>query len=203
MEERGPGAMQGISLTQEALNTHGARALRLLETYWRSLPVQGTLAPWTEVDPGAIQDALEYAFMAVRVGRRHARIRVAGGAVGGPLGTPLTGLSLSALIQPEARPGFDADIADCFQRRCGLDLTLRAERQSLGFPISARLVLYPLGNGPEDVSHFLGGFVVTGPTGPAPCRFNVMARQYITRPKPRSRFLHTGHCHLRLVVSNQ
>lgn len=190
------------SLTQEALNTHGARALRILTEYWQALPGGHGLPHWNSVDPGAIQDALEYAFLADRLGQRHARFRVAGGAVSGLIGRDLAGLLLSVLVHPGSRAGFDAALADSFAHRSGLDLTLGTSGPDHRPQVTARMVLFPLRDDAGRVTRVLGGLAAGGATGPAPCRFVLKdAPRDITRravPAP----IMPGSGRLRLVVNN-
>ncbi|WP_439122972.1 PAS domain-containing protein [Marivita sp.] len=192
--------MHITSLTQEALKHHGARALGILGTYWTGLATQGDAPLWSDIDPAHIQDALEYAFMADRVGRTHARLRIAGGTISAELGQDCHGLPLSMLLMPGARHEFGAALATCFDTRTALDLTLSKRRNSTNPPIPARMVLYPLRNDSDAVTRLLGGLAAFGDTGSSPCQFDLTD----IRGTPLTRKGHrpTYKDHLRLVVNN-
>lgn len=190
------------SMTQETLRHHAARALRILETYWHGLAVGGGVPHWSAIDPGAIQDALEYAFLADRLGRAHARLRVAGGSVTGLFGGELTGMPLSTLLNPTSRKEFDAALAGCFKRRSGLDLMLCTSGKGGRPLVAARMVLYPLRDDQGRVTQILGGLAPTDDTGPAPCRFDLTGICEIETTARRAFRPLPAKGHLRLVVSN-
>ena len=160
--------MQGMSLIDEALRLHGDRALQVLDAYWRGLSAHGGVPHWSDVDPAAIQDALEYAFLADRLGQSHARLRVAGGAVAQLLGGTATGRPLSVFLSPDARPGFDAALGRCFAVGMPLALSLSASRHG----VTGRMALYPLSGERGRVSQLLGGLVVSGKPWSVPVRFD-------------------------------
>lgn len=160
--------MQGMSLIDETLRVHGDRALRRLAAYWHGLAAQDALPHWSAVDPAAIQDALEYAFLAERLGQSHARLRVAGGSVAQLFGQEATGRPLSGLLSPKARPVFDAAMRRCFILGTPLALAVGSSRRA----VTGRMALYPLRGDRGRVTQLLGGLVVSGDPGPAPVRFD-------------------------------
>jgi hypothetical protein len=164
----GADVMQGMSLIDETLRLHGDRALRTLVAYWHGLAAQGNPPHWSEVDPAAIQDALEYAFLADRLGHSHARLRVAGGSVVQLFGQEATGRPLSGLLSPEARPAFDAVMRRCFAVGRPLALRLGASRRD----VTGCMVLFPLRGDRGGVTQLLGALVMSGTPGPAPVRFD-------------------------------
>lgn len=189
-------------LIQESLKQHGHRALRLIDGYWHSHASSGTLPRRADIDPGAIQDALEFAFIADRVGACHARMRVAGGAIGGVFGGDAAGLPLSAFLNHGSRATFDAALARCFDQQHVLEIAMTPKPGGAKTNGSATLRLYPLGDGHGTVRHLLGAFAASGPMTRAPLRFDIMGLQEIRwtarsdhrRPAPAR--------HLRLVIDN-
>jgi len=190
--------MQCISLTRETLRLHGHRALQLLDEYWHGLALRGGVPHWSAVDPKAFQDALEYAFMADCVGKPHARLRVAGGAVSSVVGGDLRGLPLSVFFGPRVRPRFQAALAQVIKGGCPADLTLSAPQAGA----TGRMVLYPLVDDQGQVTQVLGGLIVGGDAGPAPRRYNIdHIRHGATPQRPRPAPALRGPA-LRLVVDN-
>ncbi len=140
------------SLTQQTLNRHAARALDILDRYWKDLSRDSDIPLWSMVDPGAFQDALDHAFLAERYGRCHARIRVAGGAVADMCGTDCDGLPLSLWIRQDYRAAFNDALQRCCEHRHAVALELVAD-----IDICARMVLYPLRDTTGRVTQILGG----------------------------------------------
>lgn len=189
-------------LVEERLKQHGHRALQELDSYWHGLAARGELPKRAEVDPAAIQDALEFAFIADRVGRSHARFRVAGGAIGGVVGTEVAGLPLSTLLHHGSRATLDAALARCFEDRLLLELTLGTHWDRSGQAATATLRLYPLLDARGEVGHLLGAFVATSGGGNLPCRFDItdVLETPWTNRTNSARPRQTGH--LRLVIDN-
>ncbi|WP_299789500.1 PAS domain-containing protein [uncultured Marivita sp.] len=189
-------------LVEERLKQHGHRALQELDSYWHGLAVRGDLPKRAEVDPAAIQDALEFAFIADRVGRSHARFRVAGGAISGVVGTEVAGLPLSTLLHHGSRATLDAALARCFAGRLLLELTLGTRPDRTGQTATATLRLYPLLGARGEVGHLLGAFVATSGGGNHLSRFDVtdMRETPWTNCTVPARPRQTGH--LRLVIDN-
>jgi hypothetical protein len=189
-------------LVEERLKQHGHRALQELDRYWHGLAARGDLPKRAQVDPAAIQDALEFAFIADRVGRSHARFRVAGGAISGMMGTEVAGLPLSTLLHHGSRATFEATLARCFADRLLLDLTLCTRPDRAGQITTATLRLYPLLDAQDEVGHLLGAFVASSGGGNHPSRFDVddvRETRWANRTAP-ARPHQTGH--LRLVIDN-
>lgn len=188
--------MIGNPLTDMRLRLHGAQALRTIESYWTGLACGGHLPRRSQIDPAAIQDALEYAFLADRIGACHARLRVAGGAVAQVFGEDVAGVLLSMILTPSARSRFDAGLRDCFETGQSLEIELCASRRS----ITARMTLYPLCNEEARVMHLLGCLVVSGAGPEAPVRFDDVT--IVARDRPKRMRCETPRPRLRLVVDN-
>ncbi|MCR9107942.1 PAS domain-containing protein [Marivita sp. XM-24bin2] len=144
------------SLLQETLNRHGARALELLQTYWFELTSHGDIPLWSDVDPRAIQDALEHAFLAERFGCRDARLRIAGGGVQRILGQHVLGGPFSLALDPGSRPRLYSALETCGHHRAPCEIDLRSAESGAPHTAKARLMIYPLRDTDGHVSHFLG-----------------------------------------------
>ncbi|MFA8384141.1 MAG: PAS domain-containing protein [Pelagibaca sp.] len=182
------------SLTQHVLNRHAARALGLLDAYWRGLAAQGDVPLWSQVDPADIQDALDHAFLAERFGQCHARIRVAGGAVEGLAGQSCPGLPLSLLIRASDRAAFIDAVSNCCTTSYPLEIALTSCPDAANGDVSARMVLYPLRDTTGRVTQFLGGLAPVGDAIETPGQFGMA--KVSARPAPARR------SQLRLVVDN-
>jgi len=167
----GADRMHNGSLVAERTKQHGARALRILDAYWHSLAARGGVPRRAAIDPGAIQDALEYAFLVDRVGPHHARVRITGGAVNGILGADLVGMPLSVFLTPEARVEFDDVLARCFDQSAMLSLTL------VKTDAVAQMHLYPLLDHKGRIAHLLGGIVAEGGAASGARRFDLAETQ--------------------------
>lgn len=153
--------MKISSLLQETLNRHGAQALQLLQTYWIELTSHGDIPLWSDVNPGAIQDALEYAFLAERLGCRDARLRIAGGGVQRMFGPDVIGKRLSRALHPVARLRLYFAFETCVHQRTPCDIDLNCAEPFAPHRGHARLVIYPLRDADGSVSHFLGAVTET------------------------------------------
>ena len=182
------------TLTQHVLNRHAARALAILDAYWRGLAAQGDVPLWSRVDPGDIQDALDHAFLAKRYGQCHARMRVAGGSVSEMTVEDCAGLPLSLMFGPADRPAFNEVLRTACDSRSPVELDLSVAKRD----VVARMVLYPLRTESGRITQLLGGLAPIGEPVAAPCRFGLVASRVATPPvmAPARR------SHLRLVVNN-
>ncbi len=177
------------SLAQQAARHHATRALDLLDTYWRRLAAHGGLPQWSAVDPGAIQDALDHAFLAERYGHCHARIRTAGGAIAEAAGTDCAGFALSLLVCPEGRSAFNDALSACCENRDPVALDITTVHGS-----RAKIVLYPLIDRSGRVTQLLGGLALRndGQTVPSGVTSGSLERPRAPNRRPE----------LRLVIDN-
>lgn len=196
--------MHSTSLHQTVLTQHQARAVETIDRYWHMLAAGALVPRRSQIDPSAIQDALDYAFIAERVSGGHARFRVAGGSISAVLGMEVAGMPLAAVISPVMRDRFASDLALLFTTPSKLSIGLCAPASDGQPGLEAQLRLYPLRGGAGGVTQILGSFVVTGAIGRRPRRFMI--------GKTESRAV-SQHCslhlppirargHLSLVVSN-
>ena len=152
-------------------------ALTALETYWQGLRGPRLVPARSEVDPRAIQDTLEYAFILERIAPGHARFRLAGMHLNDLMGMEVRGMPLTAFFAPDARPRVSQALEQVFDAPAIARLSLSGPR-GLGRPaLEARLLLMPLRSDLGEVSRALGALVSVGSIGRAPRRFGVAAQE--------------------------
>lgn len=196
--------MHSTPLHQAALTRHQERAVETVDRYWHRLAGGSDIPQRSQIDPRAMEDALDYAFIAERLTGGHARFRVAGGSIGTVLGMEIAGMPLAVLVSPEARADFTAQIAALFDTPTKLCLTMIAPA-GFGQPaLQAQLRLYPLRGAAGAVSQVLGTFVTTGLVGATPRRFGIVSVDAVPigQPTPLPPVPIARRGHLVLVVSN-
>jgi hypothetical protein len=197
--------MHSSPLHQTALTQHQSRAVQSIDRYWHQLAAGPAIPSRAQINPGAIQDALEYAFIGEHLSGGHTRFRVAGGSISSVLGMEVAGMPLAVLVSHSAREAFTSEMAQLFDTPRKLVLNLSAPA-AFGQPaLDAQLRLYPLRGQGGSVTQVLGSFVTTGHIGRTPRRFgiaSVEACPLAQRPNFRSTPLRTRG-HLSLVISNE
>lgn len=150
------------------------RHLARVRGYWEALRGPGgALPPGEKVDPRGLANALEYCFIADRIGNGLLRIRIAGSALNSLAGVDLKGLPLSMLFTSDARARLATAVADVLNRPVAAELHLEAER-GIGRPsLEGRLQLLPLLNLDGTPGQVLGILEVEGNIGNHPRRFAV------------------------------
>lgn len=196
--------MWGPSSQQCMLTQHQAEAVDIVDRYWHQLAAGRGVPNRCDVDPGAIQDALEYAFIAEQMATGQARLRVAGGSISAVLGMEVAGMPLAVLVSPPDRATFAQHVARVFRDPAKITLTLIAPASDGQPDLLASLRLYPLMDMAGRTRKLIGTFVTTGVTRRTPCRFGVLSVDQTpvtpTRTWQDAPIRQRGH--LRLVVSN-
>lgn len=165
--------MSGTSLQHRMLTQHQAEAVQIVDRYWHQMAAGRGVPNRFDVDPGAIQDALEYAFIAEHLSAGQARLRVAGGSISAVMGMEVAGMPLAVLVSPPERATFAQHVARVFSEPVKIALTLTAPA-TYGQPeLQASLRLYPLMDMAGHTRHLIGTFVTTGVIGRTPRRFGV------------------------------
>jgi hypothetical protein len=150
-------------------------ALARLCDCWQGLRRRGSGPPdRAAVDPRALGEALEFAFLAVRVAPGDVRLRVAGRHPTGLLGCEARGMPLSALFLPEAREAAARGIESAFDRPAAVTMTLDSPAGPGRPRLGAGLLLLPLADRRGAVSHLLGGLAGEAEPVPAPRRFRLL-----------------------------
>lgn len=144
-----------------------------VERYWHSLIQDGALPARGDIDPKAIQNTLEYAFIAERVTDGLAKLRVAGSHLNDLMGLQMNGLPIGALFTQKARPV----LADATKRLFTTPAIIRMELStpaSVWAPkMTGDLILLPCRSDMGDVSRVLGCLVTRGEIVRSPRRFDI------------------------------
>ncbi len=148
--------------------------VKLVESYWSGLRVEGSVPLRSQIDPRGIEDALENAFLIERIASGMAKIRVAGMHVSGLMGMEVAGMPISSLITPSHRDDFARCLEQVFSTPSILRIELKAE-DGFGKPsLDAHIELYPLRSDFGDITRALGVLVTNGRIGRAPRRFEIV-----------------------------
>ncbi|MCP3971155.1 MAG: PAS domain-containing protein [Rhodobacteraceae bacterium] len=161
-----------VSFTARAA-TMSFPAISQVDAYWEGLRDGRLMPERAEVDPRGLESALEFAFMMERVAPGVARIRVAGMHLSDLLGMEVRGMPITAFFEPKSR----ARVAETIDRVTDgaqvADLRL-SSRGGIGRPpLTARIILAPLGNGGTGYPRMLGALQSLGSVGRAPRRFAI------------------------------
>jgi hypothetical protein len=144
-----------------------------LEAYWRGLRGTRRLPARADVDPRAIEDCLEYAFVLERIAPGLARFRLAGMHLNDLMGMEVRGMPLTCFFPPDDRRTISAALERVFSEPAMARIALRGEG-GLGRPaMEAELSLLPLTSDFGDVTRVLGALTSVGPIGRTPRRFHV------------------------------
>lgn len=196
--------MSETSFQHSVLTQHQTDAVQIVDRYWHQMAAGGTIPKRSDIDPGSIQDALEYAFLAEQLSGGHAKLRVAGGSISSVLGMEVAGMPLAVLVSPADRAAFTAHVGQVFADPVKLALRLTAP-PAYGQPeLQATVRLYPLLDHAGQTKQLIGTFVTTGTIGRTPRRFAVTEVEATpvtqTSTLPNAPIRRRGH--LSLVVSN-
>lgn len=174
-----------------------------VRAYWEGLRRGAALPSRAALDPRGFGGVLDRVFLAERIGKGLAQVRIAGSALAGLAGTDLRGLPLSCLFTAESRPVLALALEEVFTGLAVADIDLGSDRDHGGLAV-ARLLLLPLQD--EGDCRQLLGVVAMGP-GMTACKLQVLARRSerlvlpvavpaaLAPPLPEVR----RHGHLRLV----
>ena len=154
-----------------------------VRAYWEGLRCGGRLPSRAALDPRGFGGVLDRVFLAERIGKGLAQVRVAGSALAELAGTDLRGLPLSCLFTPESRPPLALALEEVLSTPALAEIDLGSDRDRAGLAI-ARLLLLPLEE--EGDCRQLLGVVGFGP-GISACKLQVLGRrsERLTIP-PRS-----------------
>ena len=148
--------------------------LKDLEAYWNSIKGDRLVPARADINPRAIEDMLEYAFVAEHIAPGIARLRLAGMHLNELMGMEVRGMPLTALIAPEYRRVFSDAVEAVFEGPEIVWITLAGQR-AIGKPaMDAKIVFLPMRAESGDVTRVLGALVPHGVVGQAPRRFDVL-----------------------------
>jgi hypothetical protein len=142
--------------------------------YWEGLRDGHLLPERREVDPRGLVGVLDRVFLADRIGRGVARVRIAGSALTDFAGTDVRGLPLGCLFNALSRGQLSDTLEQVFAGPAVGEIDLGSDRM-LGGGLVGRLLLLPL----DDE---LGGRLVLGVMGfvdpaPARCKLTILSRR--------------------------
>lgn len=173
-----------------------------MRAYWEGLRTDGQLPSRAALDPRGLDGALDRVFLADRIGRGVANIRIAGSGLAEFAGIDPRGLPLSCLFGSESRPILSEILEQVFAGAAIAELDLGADRGTQG-TVVAQLLLLPLC--PEGDRRQALGVVGFQPDGCKGCKFQILTRRAELLPLPTQS---TGqaqpqkrHGHLSLVHS--
>jgi len=142
--------------------------------YWEGLRQGKALPTRRDVDPRGLVGVLDRVFLADRIGRGLAQIRIAGSGLSDFAGADVRGLPISCLFGSESRGQLADTLENVFTGPALAELDLGSDR-ALGGGLVARLLLLPLADE-------AGGRLVLGVMGfadPAPssCKLQIRSRR--------------------------
>jgi hypothetical protein len=151
-----------------------AEGLAQARAYWEGLRQGDRLPMRRAIDPRGLVGVLDRVFLAERIGRGLAQIRIAGSGLSEFAGMDLRGLPLGCLLAPASRAPLAETLERVFTGLAVAEIDLVADRAPDG-DLVARLLLLPL----EDEA---GGRLVLGVMGfatphPARCKLLLSARR--------------------------
>lgn len=146
--------------------------LSQVRAYWEALRRGGGIPPRAALDPRGFGGVLDRVFLAERIGRGLAQVRIAGSGLAEFAGLDLRGLPLSCLFSAEARPVLAQVMERVFAGAAVAELDLGSDRAKGAV---ARLLLLPLADGERRL--VLGCLGFAGGRIGAACKFSILRRQ--------------------------
>ncbi len=147
--------------------------------HWEKLR-NGRIAPRrSEIDPGQIENALEYAFILERPDTGCIRFRIAGMRLSELMGMDLRAMPATSVITPENRTKYRDVLNRLFAAPEIVELLLRSPR-GLAAPIHGQMLLLPMATDDGTISRILGCLVTDCVNPTPPHRFTITKRK-ITR----------------------
>ncbi|MEE9389492.1 MAG: PAS domain-containing protein [Paracoccaceae bacterium] len=148
-------------------------AISQVEAYWDGLSEGTSLPKRSDVDPRALESALDYAFVLERIAPGICRFRIAGRHLNDLMGLDVSGMPISAVFIPESRDIIGATVETVCAEPSIKEISLK----SFGSPgqdeLSGKLLLAPLLDDEGQVTRILGCLQAKGSIGRQPRRFAV------------------------------
>ncbi len=195
--------MTGNPLEAARVKQHQSNAVEMVDRYWRQMAAGGQVPSRMKINPGDIQDALEFAFVAEHISGGIVRMRIAGGSIKAVMGMEVAGMPAATLIAPKERKAFNETALHVLNTPSTAKLTLTAAAKYGQPGMEAEMRLYPLRGVTGGITQMLGTFVTTGSVGQTPRRFDVTSTEFeavdASLPAKTRPILSRGH--LSLVVS--
>jgi len=144
-----------------------------VRAYWESLRNAGSIPMRAALDPRGMTGVLDRVFLAERIGRGVAQVRIAGSALGEIGGMDLRGLPLTVLFCAEARDLVGQIIEQVIHEPAVAELDLISDRGN--GQVIAQLALMPLADD-QDRKLVLGAFGFA-PEAQLRCKLKVVRRR--------------------------
>jgi hypothetical protein len=142
--------------------------------YWEGLR-QGDGVPLRrDVDPRGLVGVLDRVFLADRIGRGIAQIRIAGSGIADFAGLDVRGLPLSCLFSAESRGQLSDTLEQVFAGPAVAEIDLGSDRAP-GLGLVSRLLLMPLDD--EAGGRLVLGVLGFGAKPPARCKLQILSRR--------------------------
>lgn len=137
--------------------------------YWEGLRRGDALPKRASIDPRGLSGVLDRVFLAERIGRGLAQVRIAGSGLADFAGMDVRGLPLSCLFAAESRAQLGTTLERVFAQPAVAEVDLGSDRAG-GGPV-ARLLLLPLAD--EGGSKLILGAISFAPGPTARCKFQI------------------------------
>jgi hypothetical protein len=142
--------------------------------YWEGLRQGPALPSRRDVDPRGLVGVLDRVFLADRIGRGLAQIRIAGSGLNDFAGADVRGLPLSCLFGPESRGQLAETLEQVFTGPAVAELDLVSDRAP-GDGLVARVLLLPLAD--ETGGRLVLGVMGFADPAPSPCKLQIRSRR--------------------------
>ncbi|MCU0827850.1 MAG: PAS domain-containing protein [Tabrizicola sp.] len=147
--------------------------LAQVRAYWEALRTD-SLPARLSLDPRGLAGVLDRVFIAERIGKGLAQVRIAGSGLADFAGLDLRGLPLSCLFASESRGIFGEVLERVFATPSVAEIDLGADRGTQG-TVVARILLMPLRT--EGDRQQLLGAIGFNAASHSRCKFQVLARR--------------------------
>lgn len=145
-----------------------------VRAYWEGLRQGAKLPARTALDPRGLSGVLDRVFLAERIGKGLAQVRISGSGLAQFAGADLRGLPLSCLFAADSRPLLAQTLERVFMEPAVAELDLGPDRGGAGAPV-ARVLLLPLAD--EAGRQILLGTISFREGHTAGWKFQVLARR--------------------------
>ncbi|MEO1733807.1 MAG: PAS domain-containing protein [Pseudomonadota bacterium] len=151
----------------------GLSPLTQIEAYWRDLCSGGTVPMRSEVDPRALENALNHTFVLERIAPGVARFRLAGRVVSNLMGMEVRGMPFSSIFVAPAKSNVALHLEKVFSDTAIAKLSLCGQTEPAQPTLDLRMILLPLLSDFGEVNRALGAIVHDGTIGQTPRRLTV------------------------------
>ncbi len=141
-----------------------------IEAYWSDLCRGGSVPKRSDVDPRALENVLDHAFILERIAPGVARVRIAGGILCDMMGMEVRGMTLNAVIEDTSGDAFAQTLEHMFSNGAAVQLVLSGGAQAGQPRLDLKIALFPLRDDFGNINRALGGIVMDGAIGDTPRR---------------------------------